>query len=303
MALAARIKLSLDELRMQMLGVQVLLGFQFRGLFQPGFAALPEAARVGDAIGLVLMVFALALLIAVPCQHRLVEQGESTPRLFGVAREAANVALVPIAAGLSCDVLVATCSLLGFGLATLAALGAFFVALLGWYGLPYFLRADRPQSRSITMEKSTTPLHAKIEQMLTEARVVLPGTQALLGFQLVVLLSAAFKELPRVSQDVHLAALFANVIAIVLLICPAAVHRMTFEGRDETRMHTIGSALITLALAPLMLGISLDLYVALERLLDSTDIAVGSAVAALVLMSAFWYGVPLYLRRKVRFSH
>ena len=32
--------------------------------------------------------------------------------------------------------------------------------------------------------RETAPLHARIEQMLTEARVILPGAQALLGFQL-----------------------------------------------------------------------------------------------------------------------
>ena len=37
---------------------------------------------------------------------------------------------------------------------------------------------------SQTEEASSTPLHAKIEQMLTEARVILPGAQALFGFQL-----------------------------------------------------------------------------------------------------------------------
>jgi hypothetical protein len=303
MALVNRIKTALDELRMQMLGLQVLLGFQFQGLFQPGYSALPAVARLVDAIGLMLMVLALTLLIAIPCQHRLLEQGESTPRLFAAAREAANIALVPIALGLSCDILVSTCSIFGLRFATLAAAGALLVALLGWYGLAYYLRTYGSRSRSIAMEKSSTPLHAKIDQMLTEARVILPGTQALLGFQLVVMLSTAFKELPQSSQYAHFAALFANVVSMVLLICPAAVHRMTFEGKDETRMHTIGSALVTAALAPLALGVALDLYVALTRLLDSTDIAAGSAAAALVFMAGFWYGVPLYLRRKVRFSH
>ena len=44
---------------------------------------------------------------------------------------------------------------------------------------------------SQTEERSSTPLHAKIEQMLTEARVVLPGAQALFGFQLAIVLSKA----------------------------------------------------------------------------------------------------------------
>ena len=39
------------------------------------------------------------------------------------------------------------------------------------------------------METHATPLQEKIDHMLTESRVVLPGVQALLGFQLIVLLS------------------------------------------------------------------------------------------------------------------
>jgi hypothetical protein len=43
---------------------------------------------------------------------------------------------------------------------------------------------ERVVSSSQTRERSSTPLHAKTEQMLTEARVVLRGAQALFGFQL-----------------------------------------------------------------------------------------------------------------------
>ena len=40
MNLQEALKTSLDELRMQMLGVQVLFGFQFQGVFQEGFDAI-----------------------------------------------------------------------------------------------------------------------------------------------------------------------------------------------------------------------------------------------------------------------
>jgi len=45
------IKVSLDELRMQMLGVQVLFGFQFQGLFQQGFHDVSAMGRQVDALG------------------------------------------------------------------------------------------------------------------------------------------------------------------------------------------------------------------------------------------------------------
>jgi hypothetical protein len=50
--LESALKVSLDELRMQMLGSQVLFGFQFQGLFQDNFAALPASGRAADALAM-----------------------------------------------------------------------------------------------------------------------------------------------------------------------------------------------------------------------------------------------------------
>jgi Family of unknown function (DUF6328) len=113
MTLVNLIKTTLDELRMQMLGIQVLFGFQFQGLFQAGFTSLSMVARAFDAIGLKAMITALGMLIAIPCQHRMVEEGESTLRLFQAAKRAGNVALLPLAIGVGCDILVATSGTLG----------------------------------------------------------------------------------------------------------------------------------------------------------------------------------------------
>jgi hypothetical protein len=62
-------------------------------------------------------------------------------------------------------------------------------------------------SSSQIRERSSTPLHAKMEEMLTEARVVLPGAQALFGFQLVIVLTQSFEQLPSVSKITHAASL------------------------------------------------------------------------------------------------
>ena len=41
-----------------------------------------------------------------------------------------------------------------------------------------------------------TPLSTKVDQLLTEARIIIPGAQALLGFQFAVTLTRAFEQLP-----------------------------------------------------------------------------------------------------------
>jgi hypothetical protein len=303
MKLADALKTSLDELRMQMLGTQVLLGFQFQGLFQDNFATVGVAGRTFDAVGMIFLMAALALMMAIPCQHRLVEGGEATQRIYRASKRYAELALVPLACGIGCNLFVATQGSFGKATGTLLALTAIALAVCAWYVLGVTLRQHWAIPRGeVPMKKEVdTPLHTKIDQMLTEGRVILPGAQALLGFQLVVLLTKAFGQLPAPARAVHLVALMCVVLAIILLIAPAAIHRLTFDGNDDPRLHSTGSILMTLALLPLALGLSCDIWVALTKLFaDQDSLALVGALSVWVLLMTMWYVVPLALRRLYR---
>jgi Family of unknown function (DUF6328) len=152
------------------------------------------------------------------------------------------------------------------------------------------------------MKETKLPLHAKIEQLLTEARVILPGAQALLGFQLVVMMTKAFAELPAAVRLIHLIALMSLVLAIVLVISPAAIHRLAFDGRDDQRLHDIGSLLITLALLPLVCAISCDMWVALFKLNGGITVPTAGAVLTAGLLLGLWYFLPLTIRASIRRS-
>ena len=86
MKLEKTIHVAFDELRMQMLGVQVLFGFQFQGVFQERFASANHVTNAVSFLGLVCIVATLGLLLAAPCQHRLVERGLPSYRILGVAK-------------------------------------------------------------------------------------------------------------------------------------------------------------------------------------------------------------------------
>ena len=95
-----RCAMSLDELRMQMLGVQVMFGFQFDSLFQDNFAVVGVTGRRLDGLGLACMVIAMGLMIGVTSQHRMIDKGMSTMRIHGVAMQHASLALMFLALGL-----------------------------------------------------------------------------------------------------------------------------------------------------------------------------------------------------------
>src|SRR5207248_7836014 len=186
-----------------------------------------------------------------------------------------------------------------FGAMAAAATGGLITALaLGfWYGLPQMRKQhtgelERAMTSGNTDERSSTPLHAKIEQMLTEARVVLPGAQALFGFQLAIVLTQSFEQLPSASKIVHAASLFLVALSVVLLMAPAAYHRIVYAGEDSQDMHRVGSALVTAATIPFALGLVGDVYVVITKIVGTPTAGLIAGSLALVLLIGLWHAYP-----------
>jgi hypothetical protein len=136
--------------------------------------------------------------------------------------------------------------------------------------------------------------------MLIETRVILPGVQTLLGFQLIAILSEAFDKLPQSDQHIHLAALAALALSVLLLMAPAAYHRLSSEGDATEDVLTFGTIVLLSAMVPLALGLAADFYVVLNKSLhDPTAAAAGGALCA-ALMLGGWFALPFALRRKRR---
>ncbi|HZU89152.1 MAG TPA: DUF6328 family protein [Stellaceae bacterium] len=304
MELSQKVKTALDETRILILGAQILLGFQFRGAFSEVYEELPAHAHILDSLALGLMVVAVGLLIAPGPYHRIVEGGEDTGAFHAVVTGIADLALLPFALAFGLDVFLSIERVFGGAGAIAAGSLAALIALALWYGMPRARRRSEGQrERAMTEaqrdERSTTPLHAKIEQMLTEARVILPGAQALFGFQLAIVLTRPFAALSPALRIAHAISLGLVALAIILLMAPAAYHRIVFAGEDTEEMHRVGSLLVTAATAPLAFGLAGDILVVIGKIAGPAAGA-GAGGAGFVLLVALWYGYPLAaaLRRR-----
>ena len=200
MSLSKQVKTALDETRLLMLGAQVLFGFKLNGVFQEEFANLSLASRYVDCAGQVLMAMAIGLLVAPSMQHRIVENGEDTVRIHRITGVFAGMALLPFAVSLGLGFYIVFDHVFGMTAAFVAGSAFCLLAAMFWYGLGFSLR--RKSRKRAMQEEKPTPLTTKIEQMLTEARIILPGAQALLGFQLTVTLTKAFGQLPEFAEAV-----------------------------------------------------------------------------------------------------
>jgi membrane protein YdbS with pleckstrin-like domain len=148
-------------------------------------------------------------------------------------------------------------------------------------------------------EQKTESLETEVEQILEEARMVLPGIQALFGFQLIAVFNQRFDEaLSDPGKSLHLAALVLTAIAVGLIMAPAAYHRQAERDRVSRYFANYASFLITVAMAPLALALAIE--VSLVAFLVTGQLSTSSSIgAALVLFLAWvWYVFPTYRRRK-----
>jgi hypothetical protein len=297
MELTKKIKLALDETRILILGAQILLGFQFRAVFSDGYEELPVPLRSLDGLALLPMICVVALLIMPGPYHRIVEDGEDSRSFHSLVTVIANMAVVPFAIALGLDLVVTFGRLFGEVSGVVTGMAAAAVAIGFWYGFPLCKRHNCDQERAMktrsTEKPSGTPLDVKIEQMLTEARVILPGAQALFGFQLAIVFTQSFSQVATVPMIVHAASLLLVTLTVVLLMAPAAYHRIVYAGEASTDMYRVGSALVTAATIPLALGLAGDTYVVMTKITASPAVAIVAAVAASILLIGLWHAYPL----------
>jgi hypothetical protein len=301
MAAGDKIKEALDEGRILILGAQVLLGFQYRGFFERNFDSLPLAFQGAKTVGLGLLIVGIGLLMWPAAYHRIVERGEDSERLHVFITRAVGWALLPFALVLGLDVAVASVKILGVEASVAAGAAASAVALLFWYGVEILARWWRGAygGEGAKMQSTgPTAIERKIEHVLTESRVVLPGAQALLGFQLATMLLDGFDHLPDSSKYVHLASLGAIALTTVLLIAPAAYHRIVERGEDTESFHRVASAFVLAAMVPLALGVAGDVFVVVRKLTTSSPVALVVAGATLLFLYGVWFGFTLYRRRR-----
>jgi hypothetical protein len=152
------------------------------------------------------------------------------------------------------------------------------------------------------MEKRES-LDKIVEHLEEEARMVLPGIQALFGFQLIAVFSQRFTELSEVAQQIHFGSLFLTAIAVLLVLTPAAYHRQAEPDRITDKLCRLGSALLTLSMFPLAIAVSMDIYV-LSTLVSniSRTIQVGLPLLIFIAFIGAWFIYPQLRKKRSTFE-
>jgi len=308
--LTDKIENVLNETRIQVLGIQILIGFDFRSFFEPGYDKMAPYARQIQLSALGLMLVVLIVLMIPAAYHRIVLHGRNTGQLHRLGTMTVSFGLFPFALAMGLSFFLGAHWVLGTrGSVVLSSL-VLALTLFCWYGLE--LRARRSKSGKVHLysifdplreadmrEEQETDLATRVKQVLIECRVVLPGAQALLGFQLIIMWMTAFYKIPQIWKVLHLASLVSVAISTILLIMPAAYHRIVEQGEDSEMLHHITARALLWAMVFLALGICGDFYLVCRMTGLGTAASVVLAAGLLLVFYGAWFGYTFWKKHQI----
>jgi hypothetical protein len=150
------------------------------------------------------------------------------------------------------------------------------------------------------MKSEKLPLKHVMRNVLEESRMVLPGVQALFGFQLIAVFNSGFESLSTFDKEMHLVALILNILAIGCVMAPASYHRQVERDAVSDHLVHFSSKLLCLGLVPLVASLSLDSYVVCKTITHNTESGIVVALFTFVFLTLIWYAVPQFERRRRR---
>ncbi len=152
-------------------------------------------------------------------------------------------------------------------------------------------------------DREELPLSKAALYLLEECRMVLPGIQALFGFQLIAVFNSTFSQkLSVVEQRMHLVALGLVAIAAALIMTPAAIHRHIGAREVTDRFIGISTRLLVISMYPLAVGISTDFYLIARIILESSQIAFILSFLLLLTFSMLWFVFPRKIGKQEKYK-
>jgi hypothetical protein len=142
-------------------------------------------------------------------------------------------------------------------------------------------------------EEPKESLPDTVSHMLEECRMVLPGIQALFGFQLIAVFNQVFWErLGGREQTWHFIATVLVALSIVLVMTPAAYHRQAEPESISRNFVILSTRVLFWSMFPLMTAILIELYVIGHLIFASALLGLCWALLLGIVFIVFWFALP-----------
>ena len=135
-------------------------------------------------------------------------------------------------------------------------------------------------------------LNRNWEELLQEIRVTETGVQILTGFLLTVPFTQRFETLDDFQRRLYLGVLAGSVLTTVLIVAPAAFHRMLFRHRAKRWLVQAANRCAQAGLVAMAGTISGVVFLVFDLVVGHTPGAI-AFVVTLASFAGLWVGAPL----------
>ena len=137
------------------------------------------------------------------------------------------------------------------------------------------------------------PLSDAVTHLLEECRMVLPGIQALFGFQLIAVFNQVFWDrLLPIEQILHLAAICLVACSVALVMTPAAYHRLAEPRTISQRLVALANLCLSSSMYPLMVALCIDLYLIQNVILQNWIVSLLLTLVLFAVFAFLWVAFP-----------
>jgi hypothetical protein len=139
-----------------------------------------------------------------------------------------------------------------------------------------------------------------LSDLLEELRILLPGTQTLTAFLIILPFNNGFREIRDAEKVVYIITFLCSLVSLILFIAPAAHHRLQRPLRDRVAFKNIATRLMIAGLVPLSIALVLASQLVLSTVVEARWVSwsISGILAAGLL--GLWWMFPMRKRNEQR---
>lgn len=135
-----------------------------------------------------------------------------------------------------------------------------------------------------------------LSDLLEELRILLPGTQTLTAFLIILPFNNRFSEIRDAEKGVYIVTFLCSLVSLILFIAPAAHHRLQRPLQDRVAFKNRATKLMIAGLVPLSIALVLASQLVLSTVVDDRRVSWSICGALAIGLLLLWWIIPMRQR-------
>ena len=149
--------------------------------------------------------------------------------------------------------------------------------------------------------KSPDPSDDDLTDLLSEIRLLFPGTQILVAFLIILPFNSGYTRVSSLDNAVYVVMFLCAMISLLMFVAPAAQHRLMRPLRDPAAFKRTVNRQVIIGLIPLSLAITLATFFVISNVVSNLAAGIVAGIVGLAI-ALLWWIIPLRNRRAARSS-